>query len=424
MNFALANASGKSVIQGKNILKNSSFSGKLNLDQFNLKDFLTSIGKPINTSDPNTLQKVAALTQFEMQNSALKLNQLHIKIDDANVLGNMIFQLKNKIGSFALATQYINLTPYIPNKSQKETNPKNSQSQIQKSHPSKQNSWAFNGTIRIGKLILNKLELTNLTSTISDKNDIIEISPIHAQLYQGNANGNIIVDQRDKQKTFITIKQLLSNINVQQMLHQLANSEKLSGTANISADLSAVTTPNTSFLAGLNGNLKLNIKNGALQGVDVFYQISKAHAFIKRLSRTDISDSKQTQFNELSGTATINKGVLTNNDLALSSEYLNVTGKGTINLITKNIRYYLKALAKPKLAQENDLGKDITSYEIPIKISGTLAKPSVNLDISELGKMILKQQIAKPIKENVEKNINKLKEKIKDKFNLNILNQL
>lgn len=427
MSFTIANMEGKATINGRQIAKDPAINGDIKIDSFNLKNFLTELGK----SDA-PVENIALDSQVYFNNSNLKLDQMHLKVDDAEITGRTNIQLKNKNADFNLATQEIDLNKFISDKSANKTDVAPTDAQQPQSADAKpkasNNDWRVHGNIRIAKLTVKKLQLSNVTSTISYQNDIMQLSPIHADLYRGEANGSVIIDKRDNEKTSFTIKQYINSVDLKEMLQQVADSEKLSGTANITADLTSVTTANTNFLAALNGNLQLLVKNGALQGIDVTYQISRAHSFIKHLSKTKVENSKETQFQELTASAQITNGVLDNKDLIISSDYLKVNGQGSLNFDKNDISYYLKALARPKLAEDNQMEKEIITYEIPIKVSGSLAKPSVNLDFAELTKTIYQKQIQKPLQDHVGKNIqnlkDNLKEKIKNKLPLNILDKL
>lgn len=428
--FSLGNLTGSALVNGVQISKNPAFKGDIKLDAFSLKTFMNKLGKTAPAID-----QVGLKTEISLHNSILKLNQIKLKADDSDINGQASIQLKNKSADFNLTTSEFDVNKFLNANGDANANSSTTAQTANTDLPQNitgakksNNAWRARGNLQVGKLLVKKFVLTNVTAALSYQNDIIELSPIHADLYRGEMNGNIVIDKRDNQKTFYTMKQFLNNVDLKEMLQQVADSEKLSGIANVTTTLSSVTTPSSSFLAGLNGNLQLLVKNGTLQGIDVTYQISRAHSFLKHFERTKIENTKETQFKELTASAVINNGVLDNKDLIISSDYLKVNGQGSLNLGKNDISYYLKASARPKLAEDNQLEKEIITYEIPIKVTGNLSKPNVNLDFAELTKILYQRQIQKPLQDHVGKNIENLKDnlkaKIKDKLPLNILDKL
>jgi AsmA protein len=420
LNFAIENISGNMHLQATQLINKPIFSGEITTGVFNLKDFLESLGQRSETKNSNALTTASLQSHVNIFNDTIELKQLQLKIDDTNVSGNTSLQFKKHSLLFDLTTNQINLDNYLTNDG---NNRHDEESEAQNITQQKKSNWIINGTIRIANLTWNKLHFTDMTTLLSYGNNIIRLAPFHANLYQGSMQGMITIDKRDQQKTYTYIKQIINQINLKNLLQDFSNSEKLSGEANISADLTSVTDKKINFLQGLNGNMHIQIKQGALQGIDFIYQLSRAHASINRLSKSKITNTEQTQFDEFTSTGTINNGMVNSNDLSLTSPYLNVSGKGTTNLLTKEIHYYLKILARPKLSEENSqINKDFTQYEIPIKIAGSLVKPSVNLDFTETAKIIYKNQLQKTVQQHL--NIDHIKTKITDSIQTEILEKI
>jgi AsmA protein len=410
--FALDDLKGKFEVQGTQINSKPNLHGTLSTNRFDLRRLLTSMDDSFSTKNKNALSSLSILTKIDMQNDVLQLTQLHAKVDDSAIVGNLSIAPKSKNFYFNLTADEINLDDYLSGDSASKKD-RNLTDQDKHKKP----TWKTKGNLKIAKLKSDKLLFTQLSASIDMQDDILRINPVHANFYKGTVDANITVDKQQRNKTSIAINQTIHNMDIKELLHNFSDSDKLSGTTNLVAKLNAVTDDQTKFMSALNGTLQFTLNNGSLQGMDVIYQLSKAHAFIKRLPTPSLSNTKQTTFNSLSSTAIITNGVINTQDLMLTSEYLKVNGKGTANLNTKEIRYRLNALAQPKLAAENNqIGKEITTYQIPIKVTGHLDKPNVNVDFVELTKLFVAKEIQKPIKDQVEKNLNHIKDNLKDKI--------
>lgn len=422
LNYSFENINGQMSIKGTQITKKPHLVGTLSVDDFNLKNLLEQFNNPLDTQKADALKLVSLLTKLDITDSAIELTQLHGKIDGTDIYGNINVSLNNKTCRFNLAANQVNIDDYLSNKNSTKANSSNTKSN-KNSGSSVPSKWAINGNIKVSNFAADKIKLSNLSANLDWRNNLIQVNPIQASLYQGNLQGSVLINKQNTNKMAIRIKQTLTDIDIKQLLEEVSNSGKLSGKTNLTADLVSTTDDKTSFLAGLNGSLQLALKDGALKGVDVIYQLSRAHAFLKHLSKPSVTDSKETQFSSLTATAIVKNGVINTEDLSLTSEYLKVAGKGSTNLLTKELSYHLSALAQPKLAHENnEIGKEVTIYQIPIKVSGNLSKPSVNLDFAELAKILYQKEISKALPQNLGKNINNLKDNLKDKVKEKIKN--
>lgn len=384
--------------------------GQLSTNQFDLKELLSALGSEMHTKNNKSLRRVLVDSNIAITDQSINLSKLHAKIDSSDIYGAFKTIPGKKSYQINLVTNQINIDDFIPAKDE------DNQEESGTSNNKKDQPWNLNGSFKVGKLIANKISLSNLNGSISATPGLIKISPITATFYQGSLAGTIVVDKRNSANTNILIKQTANNVDVKELLHQFSESDKLSGRTDLSVDLVSNVNKQHSFLEGLNGKIRLSLHQGSLRGMDVIYQLSRAHAFIKHLSTHGLSDSKETAFSAVTSTGTVVNGVINMDDLLLTSDYLKVNGKGSTNLVTTEIKYHLNALAQPRLAAENNqIGKEITIYQVPIKVSGKLSKPSVNLDFAELAKLFIAKEIQKPISDHIGKNINKLKNNLKDK---------
>lgn len=409
-------------INGQALNKAPHLTGTINIEDSNLKDILNDLGKPLQTQDKDALKSASLLAKFDMQNKLLKLTSLHAKLDETDIDGKFTLETDTKKIQFDLNANKINISHYLSNSedSQKKAVIQADTKQENVKAP-EVSPWKVTGLLKVSELKVDKLMLNNVSARLDSKNNLIKLSPLQAILYKGHLEGTVTIDKRQSDKTSIVLKQSIKNLDVKDLLHAFSDSDKLSGQVNLSANLNSITNNKTSFLSALNGNLHFDLSNGSVKGIDIIYQLSRAHAFIKRLPKPAMTDSKQTDFALLSANFGIDKGIFNTDDLTLTSPYLKVTGKGSANLINKEIRYKLNALAQPKLANENkEIGKEVLAYQVPIKVSGKLTKPSVNLDFIELAKIFYTKKIEKPVTQQVQKNINHLKENLTDKMKINI----
>ena len=181
----------------------------------------------------------------------------------------------------------------------------------------------------------------------------------------------------------------LNNINIQSLLKLFKkNSLDISGVGDVSANLNGAGSTST-----LNGNLKFAVNNGIFHGLDLYYYSDVADSISNKQAPT-LSNTRQTPFGTLTGTAQIHNGVLSNNDLLMKASKINATGQSTADLNSQQINYHMSL-------QRMTNGSDIKPRgpAIPITITGNFAKPSVNVDFQSLAVSQLKEQLADKVKE-------------------------
>ncbi len=130
-----------------------------------------------------------------------------------------------------------------------------------------------------------------------------------------------------------------------------------------------------------------------------------------------VTPGEKTQFEKLSATLDINKGVVTNNDLIMAAPGFKVTGKGMLaDLNTDTIKYNLVLAVDKSSATRAEERYNIGGYDVPVKCRGDLYEPTCVPDVSRIAKAIAAQPVKKKIKKIEEKAKEEVKEKLKDLF--------
>jgi AsmA protein len=145
-------------------------------------------------------------------------------------------------------------------------------------------------------------------------------------------------------------------------------------------------------LRTLNGRFDTYLTEGAVEGVDVGYELARAQALIDRQPGPPRENTHHTPFDACKMSAEIVDGVAKTSDLTISSQAVRVTGQGSANLPSKAIDLRLVASVLKSPAT--------TLVDIPLKISGTYADPRVKADVDSLVKGQLKQKLQDVLKKN------------------------
>jgi AsmA protein len=121
----------------------------------------------------------------------------------------------------------------------------------------------------------------------------------------------------------------------------------------------------------------------------------------------------------------IENGVLTNNDLTMAMQFLKVGGQGKVDIVKSRLDYKLDVqvlrmtddrktddhTTDERKTDEPDAA-ELVDAQIPVKITGSLASPSVQVDVEGMVKARAKQELDK----QKDKMRDKLQDKLKDLF--------
>ena len=121
------------------------------------------------------------------------------------------------------------------------------------------------------------------------------------------------------------------------------------------------------------------------------------------------SKSDQTAFSIIRGSAKINNGLVSNDDLYAEASKLRVNGKGTANLVSEKLDYEVKAKLLTKIATETE--PEEVKGAIGIKIGGTFSNPLPTIDILDLAEILTGENKAK-IEKKKDELLKKLDEKL------------
>jgi len=265
-------------------------------------------------------------------------------------------------------------------------------------------SLRANGKLRIGSLKASNIKATNVRLEVRANGGKVEVSPLSANLYDGVMNGAVSVNAVAAPPSF-AVKQNLSGISVGPLLKDLANKDSLEGKGTVSVDITTQGATAGALKRALNGGAAMNLRDGAVKGIDIAGTIRNARATLGTLKgqQTKQSDkSQKTDFSELSGTFKIASGVARNNDLSLKSPLLRVGGEGEINIGGDTINYLVKAtLVGTSQGQGGREAADLKGITVPVRVQGPLGAPSYSLDFNALATDAVKQKVEDAVKDRL-----------------------
>jgi AsmA protein len=156
---------------------------------------------------------------------------------------------------------------------------------------------------------------------------------------------------------------------------------KLAGTGRTSAAL----------VNSLSGPLDVEVRNGALVGIDLAYELERAEAVLSRQVPAARTGPEQTPFTVLNAHSSLGGGILTTDPLRIETPVLKVAGRGTFRLADQAVDYQITTV----LLQAPASAPALRGLEVPVAVTGTVRDYKVRPDLGGIAKARLKQELDK-----------------------------
>jgi AsmA protein len=404
----IAGAELKGSVKGEQIVDKPKLSGTLQLPQTSPRKMLEELNAEVpKTRDVNALSALAFDATFQATGERVLFENLKLTLDDSHLTGRAgIENLKDKAITFDLALDQLDLDRY-QEPEQKKSAQKADAEPFEL--PVKQlKSLNARGTLAVGQLTLAGIRMSAVKLAVDAKDGLVRLNPSQAKLYGGAHQGTVALDARGDVAR-LSVEEHMNGVQLAPLFRDLFDSKRLSGDGIASAVLTARGNNSDALIRSLDGHLDFEVKNGALEGTDLWYEMRRARALWKREPAPAEVSTGRTAFRTLKGTGTIDKGVLSNRDLLIDMDHLKANGQGTLDFASKAVDYRLQTnlYRIPEQGAGAEM-QDLKAAEIPVRVSGTLADPKVRLDLDAVAKAEAGQKLDEKKQE--------LTDKLKEKF--------
>ncbi len=230
------------------------------------------------------------------------------------------------------------------------------------------------------ELLIKQIKIGESALALRLNNGVMNVDLTKLALYEGSGNGKLTLDgsQRVAQAA---ASFSISGVSAAGLLADAADFKRLEGKTALNFAVQTVGQSQRQMVGNLGGKGDVKFTNGAIKGVNIA-QLAR-NVGQGALTGWESGGSQDTDFSELGGTFTIDKGILTNNDLKMLSPLVRVAGNGTVDLPNRTLNYHVN----PKLAAtlEGQGGAtDAKGLEIPLIIEGPWTAPKFRPDLEAM----------------------------------------
>ncbi len=374
---------------------------KLSVAAFSPATLMTELGiAPPETADPDVLGKLRVDANARVSTKSIALSDLTLVLDDTTFTGKLsVPRSADGFYELDLAGDSIDIARYMAPPIEAGAG-EAGESETVEIPADLIRPLNARGKLTIARASLGDILFENLTVGVNAAGGELRIHPIAADFFDGGYRGDIRINAAGDVPS-IAVNESIKDVNLAAMARAVLKVENITGMVNGTFSLGGRGADMNTIRRDLDGNMSIELLDGAWEGVDVWHEMRKARSYIKGEPVPETPATPRTQFSSMKASGVVTNGVMQNDDFFAELPFMQVTGRGSVNFVEASVDYSVKGrvLEKPEFMTEVSQEEldDFTSAVIPFTISGPLAGPSIRPDIEALLKEHVEEEAKKLI---------------------------
>ena len=335
------------------------------------------------TSDSTALGAATISAAVDVSAERAQLEEIRMRLDDTTVTGRFAVEdFAEPRYLFDLALDRLAVDRYLPLPGDAPAGGSPAGERPLPTAPL--DTLALSGRLAVADLRMAGLSFSDVSTRVSVADDIGRVEEARGRLYGGEFEGNAVLDARAG-RPVLDLRGSALTLDVAALMTALSGQPTLSGTGSFEFELSGTGANLDDVLATTAGYLDFSLGEGAIRGFNLDHTLCDTFNRLKQVPRPAPADEPFTAFNLLRGTTQVSEGIARTSDLTARTPSLEVTGRGQMDLVSRQLNYDLEAALTDRIAISGCSTLDsAVGDSVPFEVSGTLAEPRVLPDFGEL----------------------------------------
>ncbi|MCG8530619.1 MAG: hypothetical protein MI749_08140 [Desulfovibrionales bacterium] len=307
-------------LTGKHFLTAPEIRGSFEGEEFNLRPLLQSLQLlPWEPRDPNVFTKASLRGELDLREDRYALYNVVGYVDDSAIRGSVLVNTAGNIPTIRADASIgeIVLHNYFP--------PKNVDVRAK---VFTKRAWELDwlrqfdikGSLKVARITYDRIDIQKLVTPVSIGKGIISVGPLEATMYNGSVSGEFNGELKEKLESRIVAN--ANGVDMALASKGAVGEDYLGGRATGYLETHGVLGSNHDLLANMNGIWGVAIKNG-------FFGFSK----------NDEGEIEKTTFTSAVSDGNIAQGILSSENFAVSSPFVDMRGGGQVDIVNKEIDY-------------------------------------------------------------------------------------
>ncbi|MDY7562878.1 AsmA family protein [Pseudomonas sp. CCC3.2] len=385
--------------------KTPQFSGGLSIAQFNLRDFLESVGQVVPDMADGSLSKVELVGRLTGSPTSLAVDDLNMKVDDSSFSGRLaVDDFAKQAIRVQLKADTFDADRYRPARS----NAAKSAGAARKSEvtgtenqvfataggttplPNQPTQIAWNNErllplerlrkldaqadLSFGKLTIDKLPIQNAVLKTHALGGQITLESLRGNVGNGDFEVKGTLDVRSD-IPLVALQTRVNKIPLERFYRSQDNAP-IRGLLTSHSDMTSKGNSEKVLVDGLNGTASFMLNNGVLVNANLEQQVCLGISKLNRKTLSGEPHGKDTPFQQLGGNLVIRNGVASNPDLKVQIPGLTVNGNGDIDLRVLGMDYRIGIIVEGDKSDMPDpacqVNERYANIEFPLRCRGPL----------------------------------------------------
>ena len=373
-------------LKGKilNVFQNPAYDIDLHLPAFSGHKLFTALDMDflVSTSaDPSTFQSIALDISAKGDKEKISIEKGRMKVDDTLINFSLsVNDFNHPNLGFAMDIDRLDLDRYlVPIAENSNTNGNTVQNDPGTEEAGSLRRMKLNGILQIKELAVAGGTLNDIDLHLRGSDGILTVDPSSFTLYQGRAQTNLTINvQGDTPQTSIDFT--MQDVDARPLLHDFLDRDFMSGTLKTDVRLQFAGQNAHTITTTLNADGTLLVKDGSFAGIDMVHAQKNIAGKPSGIGLP--AGKNRTDFSELKSIFKVKNGLLESSETTMQSPGAGITISGTADLVSQELHLKVNPVslaAVPEVQEENSVNEFI-----PFALSGTLAKPRVNIEAQYL----------------------------------------
>jgi len=202
-------------------------------------------------------------------------------------------------------------------------------------------------------------------------------------------------------------------------MKDLANKDLVEGRGNVTLDINSHGDTVAAMKKALAGTAAVSLRDGAIKGINLAQSLRdlKGKLGAKQDSTQQAKAGDKTDFSELTASLKIANGIAHNEDLAMKSPFLRLSGTGDIDIGGGQMNYLAKASVVATSAGQGGQGLDqLKGLTVPVRVTGPFENLAYKIEFGSMVEDVAKAKLEEKKQEVKAKVEDKVKDKLKGLF--------
>ncbi len=199
---------------------------------------------------------------------------------------------------------------------------------------------------------------------------LLRVTTLQGKVWGGSIDASALAEAATGRVGF---KGTANGININSALKDVAAKDWMDGTGRVTMDIEATGRSVNALKSKLQGQMALQLRDGAIKGINLAKSLRQAKAAIgvQQDAVQKASETEKTDFSEMSASFQIADGVARNKDLDVKSPFLRLGGEGAIDIGQGRIDYVARATVTGTAKGQD--GADLAALkglQVPVRLTG------------------------------------------------------